>query len=415
MTNIKLEKLIVILLAVVAIGWSAWFIVTQTTTISDNDMQTAGWVATPQPTPTPTPASTPTPEEPTSTPEPTPTPNPYEARAEEIMRGMSLEEKVWQLFISTPEEVAGVSPVTISGDIMEAELANYPVGGLLYDAQNFEDEEQIQNMLLGAQARSALGLFIACTEEGGENSLLLDFADGVTAEDALSYQYDGADTAYANAYYTANAMIWLGFNLDLAPVCDVYSNAENDIIGARAYSTDYNTAAELAAAAVRGFTDAGIITAVKHFPGIGDLSGDGLAVNKSLDELRENEFLPFVSAIDAGAGIVMVSTVTVPDVDNSPACLSYTWVTDILRGELGYTGVVSTTVMTDVALRDYSQGEAAVRAIQAGVDILLAPDNLAETGQAVLDAVDSGELAEDRINESVVRILELKLEYGIIS
>lgn len=365
-----------------------------------------------QPTEEPTPTAEPTPE-------PTPEPDPTEVRAREILEAMSLHEKICQMMIVYPEDVAGVERVSISGPLMESGLKSWPVGGLVYAAKNLEDSQQVKDMTSGAQERSALGLFICVDEEGGRVGRLMNNI-GTTKLDAMfTYRDQGTDTAYSNALTIGRDIAAHGFNVDFAPVADVWSNPENTAIGDRAYSDDFEQAAELVASAVKGFTDAGVISSLKHFPGHGDTSEDshfgGAYTDKTLEELRTQEFLPFVAGIDAGAEMVMVSHVTVSSVTDVPATVSGEIITDILRGELGFDGVVITDSLAMAALTGkYSTSEIVKMCVDAGVDILLGPGSLSSAVSALKAAVSSGEISRERIDESVMRILLLKLRHGII-
>ena len=168
-----------------------------------------------------------------------------------------------------------------------------------------------------------------------------------------------------------------------------------------------------------GFTDAGVICCLKHFPGHGDTSTDthegAAVVSKSLDELRAGEFLPFVSGIEAGADMVMIGHITVTSVDPEPATISKAIITDVLRGELGWDGVVITDSLDMGALAGYDNGEVCVRYIEAGGDIMLGVPDLEAAVSALEAAVSEGRLSEERIDESVLRVLTLKIEHGIIT
>jgi beta-N-acetylhexosaminidase len=174
-------------------------------------------------------------------------------------------------------------------------------------------------------------------------------------------------------------------------------------------------------AAVQGFKKSSVLCTLKHFPGHGDTSGDShtgaVYTYKTLDELRAEELLPFQAGIDAGADLVMVGHICTPSITDSstPATLSSIIVTDILRDELGFQGVVITDAMNMSAITNfYNSGEAAVKAVQAGVDVILMPANLNDSIQALTNAVENGTITEKRIDESVMRILSVKLEHGII-
>ena len=199
----------------------------------------------------------------------------------------------------------------------------------------------------------------------------------------------------------------------------MWSNPDNTVIGDRAYSDDFAQAAELVAAAVEGFHTGGAACTLKHFPGHGNTSADShygaVYVERTLEELRENELLPFQSGIDAGADVVMIGHLIVSDIDSEPAPFSYRIVTGLLREEMGFTGVVMTDGLQMQAMTDhYSSAEIARKAVKAGVDLLLCPLDLEEAVTALEDAVETGEITQARIDESVLRILELKLRQGIL-
>ena len=355
---------------------------------------------------------------PEPTPEPTPTPDPVKVRAEELLSGMTLREKLCQLMIVRPEVLTGESPVTAAGETTRLALETYPVGGLIYSVDNLVTQEQTREMITNTQSCSKLPLFISADEEGGNVGRLMYKLGTTWVNSMYSYKDEGADTAYANAKTIGTDMVSCLFNTDFAPVADVWTNPENTVIGDRAYSDDFEQAAELVASAVRGFTDAGVICCLKHFPGHGDTSTDthegAAVVSKSLDELRAGEFLPFVSGIEAGADMVMIGHITVTSVDPEPATISKAIITDVLRGELGWDGVVISDSLDMGALAGYDNGEVCVKFLEAGGDILLGIPDIETALTALEAAVTDGRLTESRIDESVQRVLELKISHGII-
>ena len=355
---------------------------------------------------------------PEPTPEPTPTPDPVKVRAEELLSGMTLREKLCQLMIVRPEVLTGESPVTAAGDTTRLALETYPVGGLIYSVDNLVTQEQTREMITNTQSYSKLPLFISADEEGGNVGRLMYKLGTTWVNSMYSYKDQGADTAYANAKTIGTDMVSCLFNTDFAPVADVWTNPENTVIGDRAYSDDFEQAAELVASAVRGFTDSGVICCLKHFPGHGDTSTDthegAAVVSKSLDELRAGEFLPFVSGIEAGADMVMIGHITVTSVDPEPATISKAIITDVLRGELGWDGVVISDSLDMGALAGYDNGEVCVKFLEAGGDILLGIPDIETALTALEAAVTDGRLTESRIDESVQRALELKISHGII-
>lgn len=356
--------------------------------------------------------------EPTPTPTPEPTPDPVQVKAEELLSGMTLREKLCQLMIVRPETLTGESPVTAAGETTRLALESYPVGGLIYSVDNLVTQEQTREMITNTQSYSEIPLFISADEEGGNVGRLMYKLGTTWVNDMYSYKDMGEDTAYANAYTIGSDMVSCLFNTDFAPVADVWTNPENTVIGDRAYSDDFNQASELVAAAVRGFTDAGVVCCVKHFPGHGDTSTDthegAAVVDKSLDELRAGELLPFESGIEAGVDMVMVGHITVTAVDDEPATISKAVITDLLREELGWDGIVITDSLDMGALAGYDNGEVCVKFLEAGGDILLGVPDIEAALTALETAVTDGRLTEQRIDESVQRVLELKIAHGII-
>ncbi|MCI8526304.1 MAG: glycoside hydrolase family 3 protein [Oscillospiraceae bacterium] len=334
---------------------------------------------------------------------------------------MTLEEQVYQLFLVTPEALTMGDTVTRAAGITQAALADRPVGGIVYFARNLISREQTAEMLQNSQSYSKIPLFLAVDEEGGRVSRLgSNPSMGVTAFPPMA-SYSDPEEVYEVGATLGRELRELGFNLNFAPVADVATNPENTEIGDRAFSSDPGTAAELVASAVRGMEDNGLLSTLKHFPGHGGTTADthdGLAVTqRTLAEMEAAEFLPFRAGIEAGAPVVMVGHLSVPQLqgDHTPADLSRTVVTDILRGELGFDGLIVTDAQDMGAITQmYTSAGAAVAALEAGVDMILMPADLTEAVEGVLAAVTSGRLTESRITESVTRILALKYEYGLV-
>ena len=354
---------------------------------------------------------------PTPTPEPTPTPDPVLTRAEELLAGMSLREKLCQLMIVRPEVLTGESPVTAAGETTRLALEQYPVGGLIYSVDNLVTQEQTREMIENTQSYSKIPLIISADEEGGNVGRLMYKLGTTFIHSMYSYKDMGEDTAYQNALTIGTDMVSCLFNTDFAPGADVWTNPANTVIGDRAYSDEFGQASELVAAAVRGFTESGVICCVKHFPGHGDTSTDthegAAVVDKSLEELRAGEFLPFEAGIEAGVDMVMVGHITVTAVDDEPATISHEVITGLLREELGWDGVVVTDSLDMGALAGYEIGEVCVKYLEAGGDIMLGIPDLAAALTALETAVTEGRLTEQRIDESALRVLMLKLSHGI--
>lgn len=375
-----------------------------------------------EPEPVPPPAEEVVPpqtEQPSAPPEPDPEPEPDPTKAELLLENMTLVEKVYQMFMVFPSAITGVSPVTAAGEATEKGLETYPVGGLIYDRSNLVSQEQVRAMLSDTQSYSKIPLLLTCDEEGGRVNRLMGTIGTTWVGPMLNYREEGPSRAAENAKTIAEDLLACGFNMDLAPVADVWSNPSNTVIGDRAYSTDFEEAAQLVAAAVEGFHAGGAACTLKHFPGHGDTSADShygsVYVYKTLDELRSAEFLPFASGIGAGADAVMMGHLIVQDIDTEPAPFSYKIVTELLRQELDFNGVIITDSLQMQAMTDhYGSGEIAVKAIKAGVDLLLCPADLETSATALLDAVECGELTEAEIDAHVLRILTLKERRGIL-
>lgn len=338
---------------------------------------------------------------------------------DETLAGMTLHEKVCQMMFVTPEELTGEDGVTVAGDATRQALENYPVGGIVYFAKNLGSQDQVKEMIDNSHKYSSIGLFVATDEEGGVVNRLMDTVGTTYIGSMYYYKDDGDETAYENAYTIANDMSALGFNLDFAPVADVWSNPDNTVIGERAYSDDYAQAAELVGNAVKGFNDGGVMCTLKHFPGHGDTAEDShyssAYVHRTKEEIMADEMQPFRSGIEAGAEFVMVGHLIVPDIDEVPATLSYKIATGILRDELKFEGVAITDSFEMESIADnYSVDDAVEMSVKAGMDMILQPKDMASAVNSIEQAVADGELSEDRIDESVRRILTLKESRGLL-
>ena len=348
-----------------------------------------------------------------------PSPDSAAPTLQSLLSQMTLHEKVCQMLVVTPESITGLEAVTAAGDTTKKALQAMPVGGILYSKPNLRSKEQVKTMLQNTQSYSAIPLMFTCDEEGGRVNRLMSTLNTTMIGPMLDYKDQGVEIAYKNACTIASDMSALGFNADMAPVADVWSNPENTVIGDRAYSDDFQQAAVLVASAVEGFHAGGVATALKHFPGHGDTSEDthygAVFITKTLEEIREKELLPFQAGIQADSDMVMIGHLILSDIDDQPAPFSHKIVTELLRQELGFDGVIITDGLQMKAMTDfYSDGEIACSAVKAGVDMLLCPANPEEAAAALEDAVINGDLTESRIEESVLRILKMKKERGMI-
>lgn len=393
-------------------------IASQETQVSEEMAEKNGGGKTPEAAPGPEGTAENSPAE-FSSPSETETPESTPQAVEELIAEMTLREKVYQLFIVFPSSVAGVSTVTQAGEKTREALEKYPVGGFIYNKSNMVSREQVRTMLENVQGYAKIPLILTCDEEGGRVNRLMETVGTTRIGPMYEYREEGPAGAEENAGTIAADLLSCGFNMDLAPVADVWSNPKNEVIGDRAYSDDFEQAAELVAAAVKGFRENGVACTLKHFPGHGDTSADShygsVYVYKTLDELRAGELLPFQAGIDAGADAVMMGHLIIADVDEEPALFSYQLVTKLLREEMGFEGVVMTDSLQMKAMtKHYDSGEIAVKAVAAGVDVLLCPKDLEEAADALIAAVESGEITQERLEESVRRILTLKYNYNLL-
>ncbi len=349
------------------------------------------------------------------------TPNqPLPSTAQGILNTMTLEEKVYQMFIVLPEAITNVSPVTQSGEVTRKGIQTYPVGGIIYMSQNIKNPSQCKSMISGIQSYTRIPLFISVDEEGGRVARIGNNPDMGTTKFPGMGSITTTDGAYNVGRTIGSDIRQFGFNLDFAPVADVNSNINNQVMGDRSFGSDAHQVAVMVAAAVRGFRDSNTLCTLKHFPGHGDTSNDShngyTELNKTLQELEEVEFVPFREGINAGADFVMMGHLSVPKVTGNglPATLSPTMV-GILRNNLGFKGLIITDAMNMGAIvKQYTSAQAAVMAVQAGIDVILMPKNLQEAANGVIQAVRNGTISEARINDSVLRILQTKINHGII-
>lgn len=345
----------------------------------------------------------------------------------DVLGKMSLREKVGQLFIVRPEALAENSnaetaPATDRvDDAVISRIEEYPVGGIALFSRNITSAEQLPMFISDLQSSSKYPLFIAVDEEGGRvariaNSDFFNVASYKSMED-IGKSGD-ASKAEEVGRQIGSYLKELGFNLDFAPVADTNTNPQNIVIGDRSYGSDPALVARMVSAQLDGMHDSGIMGTLKHFPGHGDTKDDThsgyVSIEKTWDELKECELVPFISALDK-ADTIMVSHITVTSIDKLPSSLSYEIITRKLRNELGYNGVIITDSMAMGAVADsYTSDIAAVMAVKAGADIILMPESLEKSFNGVLNAVNSGEISISRIEESAERVLTLKAKYKII-
>lgn len=328
---------------------------------------------------------------------------------------MPIEDKVAGLFIVTPEAITGVNTAVKAGDSTKEALNENAVGGLVYFQKNMQTAEQLTEMISNSSLYSRYPLFIAVDEEGG--SVARVAAAGI-AQDVGTAASIGATGDPANAYTAgqtiANYLMPLGFNLNFAPVADL-NNTEGSTIGDRSYGSDPTAVAAMVSSMIKGLEESGVSSCMKHFPGLGSSTQDthnGLAsTDRTAEEFRANEFVVFQAGIDSGVDFIMITHMAAPGLtgDQTPCTFSKTVVTDILRKELNYDGIIITDALNMKAISDYNgSGDAAIMALKAGCDMLLMPENYEEAYSAVLQAVQDGTISEERIDDCLRRIYRVK-------
>jgi beta-N-acetylhexosaminidase len=331
-------------------------------------------------------------------------------RSQELLNKMSIEEKVGQMFIvRCPRQDAAIK------------AAQYHIGGFILFSIDFKNNsiDQTKNKINSYQNAVRIPLLIGVDEEGG-NVNRISLHNQFRAEPFMSpqdlYKKGGFDLIISDTVEKSVFLKSLGINLNLAPVCDV-STVATDYIYPRSFGKDAVLTSQYVEKVVTTMKNQRIGNVLKHFPGYGNNSDThtGIAYdNRDYEIFLESDFLPFISGINAGAGAVLVSHNIVGSMDeNYPASLSPK-VNRILRDDLGFDGVIMTDDLYMDAIRNYTgDSEAAVLAVLAGNDLICCT-NFEEQIPAVINAVKEGIISEERLNESVLRILKWKLELGII-
>ena len=335
---------------------------------------------------------------------------------EAIIQNMPIEDKVAGLFITTPESITGVSTAVQAGDGTKDALSKYPVGGSVYAAKNIQSADQLKQMIDNTKLYTSYPLFIAIDGEGSGTDAVAAAGLGTKVD---SPQNIGASGDPNNAY-TAGATVGtylaeLGFNLDFAPSADL-SVVDGNAAGSSSYGSDATAVASYVTNMQTALQEQKVTASIGHFPGIGSMTQstkDGMAsTDRGADDFRAGEFTVFQSCIDSGVTkMISISNMAAPSLtgDNTPCSLSSAVVTDILRNELNFRGVIVSGAMNEAAITNYyGADEAAVLALRAGCDMIYAPENFETAYNGVLEAVQNGTISEDRINDSLRRIYRIK-------
>jgi len=344
------------------------------------------------------------------------------------LQQMTLREKVGQMFYirlesldpsiewTTYSDLANIKVLDVAEN-MKRVNEQYPVGGIILYAWNIDNEAQLADIITDIRALN--GSPLLCIDEEGGRVARIANNPNFDVKKYESMAAIGATGDPQNAYECANTigtyLKGYGFDIDFAPVADVNTNPENIVIGARAFSDDPAVAAPMVTSYLQGLKDAGITGCIKHFPGHGDTKADthyGYAsTQKTWEEMLNCEMVTFRAGIQWGCQLIMTAHIGTPNVTGTdvPATMSSIILQDKLRGELGYQNIIITDAMEMGAItQQYTSAEAAVGSIRAGADIVLGPRYFTEAFDAVMAAVSNGTISEERINQSVRRILKLK-------
>lgn len=343
-----------------------------------------------------------------------------EEKIQNLLEEMPIEDKVAQLFFVTPESLTGGNAVVDMSVSLENALKQYPVGGIILFSQNMQNEEQLCHLLTDLKGVSEYPLFVGVDEEGGPmvarvanhpNFDVPQFPDMATI--GMS---EDLDEAYEVGVEIGRYLQEYGFNVNFAPVADVLTNQSNEAIGRRSFGSNVEIVSEMVMREVEGMQEQGISAVLKHFPGHGgtgeDSHNEAAVSASSYEEMLKAELLPFQKGIEAGADMIMIGHISTPNAtkEDGPSTLSKAWITDCLRDELGFEGVIITDSMSMGAIINYyDPDQACVMALEAGNDMILMPYHFQKSYQAVLDAVKNGKIPENRIDDSLSRIYKIKL------
>ena len=327
-----------------------------------------------------------------------------------LLAEMTLEEKVAGMFIVTPESITGVGKVVQAGEGTKKALEENPVGGLIYTERNFKSEEQFLEMLTNSRAYAKYPMFLAVWQECGATKF------GVPGTSKAS-ELSGTGAVEEAYGQITDKLAGYGINMNIAPVADVVSEEGNPSLQGRTFGSDAATAAPLVKSAVEIIQDKEVSAVLTKFPGEGSIdTAQGMKITKSLEELKNSEFLTYQMAIENGVDCIMVSHAIAPEItgDETPCSLSGVVIDDILRATLGFKGVVMTDMLNDKSITaKYSETEAAVSAVLAGVDVLLVPNDYFKAYEGIMKAIEEGTITEERIQESLVRIYRLKYKHAL--
>lgn len=348
--------------------------------------------------------------------------------ATQYVENMTLEEKVGQVFVVNLEQLdnrkGNYYEFRKCTKNMVTSIQKYHVGGVILFSRNISKRNQTIKLTTKLKEAAKIPIFVTVDEEGGRVSRIASnekmqttvfpSAEEIGETEDAQYTYEMGKTI-------GTEIKELGFNVNFAPVADVKTSELNKEIGDRSFGGDAEKVSEYVSAFVQGLNKVNVSATLKHFPGQGSSEGDthkeSVDIDSSIARLRKTDFVPFEKGIAVGADFVMVSHISVSKVTESsiPATMSNLIMQTILRDELGFEKIIITDALDMACITDdYTSAEAAYKAFNAGADIILMPQNFEEAYDEILYKVQSGEITQQRLNDSVLRIIAVKIQRGIL-
>jgi len=334
-------------------------------------------------------------------------------RVLKTLENMTIDEKIGQMitiYYSAPS----------MDSTLKKAIEEVKPGGFILFSENMSSYDGTLKLIKDIKSLSSIPMFISIDQEGGIVQRLLSIKGVEVSNIPSMYEVglkDDEELTYEVGKLIAEELRVFGINMDYAPVIDVYSNQDNKVIGKRAFGTTPEIVSKHGLKLAKSLEDNGVIPVFKHFPGHGNTATDSHldlpVVTKTKEELMSFDLIPFKDAIANNASVIMIGHLAVPSItgDNTPASLSKILITDFLKKELGYKGLVVTDALNMGALTNYySKEEICGKAVEAGVDVLLMPTSSRICLKSVKDALNNKKITESQINESVRKILTIKYE-----
>ena len=329
------------------------------------------------------------------------------------INNMSEDEKIAQMLIVSIDETKMTKK-------LEEELTLNKVGGVILFSSNITDYDTTHKLIDDIKSTNDIPMFISIDEEGGSVQRLISLKEyncNIPSMFELGKTND-SDLSYQIGKVIAENLRTLGINMDFAPVIDVIDSGTNKVIGSRSFSTDESVVSNMGISLYKGLLDNHIIPVYKHFIAGGASKNDSHymlpVVSKTKAELYQKDLIPFINAIKNDAKVIMVGHLSLPNItnDNTPSSLSKEVITDLLKNELNYKGLIISDALNMIAISDnYSEKEIYELGINAGLDILLMPKSIESAIKLIKESINDGNISIDRINESVSKILTIKYQY----